>query len=115
MTRKSRLELLFEEHMREVCAELDIEEPEREYHFHPTRLWRFDFAFPARKIAVAIEGAVWTRGRHNRGAGFIADCEKYNEAERLGWHVYRMPGPWVEGGRAARLIRRVLCESGSST
>lgn len=108
--KKSQLERLFAIHMEELTERHGIELPKEEHHFHPTRRWRFDFAWPQRKVAVEIEGGVWTRGRHTRGAGFIADCEKYNEAARLGWRVFRMPGPWVEGGRAARYMKRVLYE-----
>lgn len=61
----------------------------REYRFHPARKWRMDFAFPARRVAVEIEGAVYSRGRHTRGAGYAADCEKYNAAALLGWVVLR--------------------------
>jgi very-short-patch-repair endonuclease len=60
---------------------------EREYHFHPTRKWRFDFAWPSQLVAVEIDG----RGRHQTVAGVRADCEKHNEAARLGWRVLRFP------------------------
>lgn len=63
--------------------------PEREFVFCPGRRWRFDFAYPDRKIAVECEGACWTQGRHTRGSGFIKDCEKYNMASRLGWRILR--------------------------
>lgn len=109
--RRERLESKFALQMKVLAQERDIEEPVREHGFHPTRLWRFDFAWPERKVAVEVEGGIWTRGRHTRGAGFIGDCEKYNEAARLGWRVFRMPGPWVEGGRAARYMEKVLCVS----
>jgi len=66
-----------------------LPQPEKEYRFHPTRKWRFDFAYPAQKIAIEIEGAVWFAGRHTRGSGFLADCEKYNTAVSLGWKVFR--------------------------
>lgn len=62
-----------------------------EHRFHPKRRWRFDVAFPALKVAVEIEGGVYTGGRHTRGSGFIKDCEKYNEASALGWTVVRIP------------------------
>jgi very-short-patch-repair endonuclease len=59
--------------------------PEREYVFHPTRKWRFDFAWPDIKLAVEIEG----RGRHQSFGGFEKDAEKYNAAAKLGWRVMR--------------------------
>ncbi len=60
-----------------------------EFRFHPTRKWRFDFAWPEHKVAMEIEGAVWVRGRHTRGSGFVKDMEKYNAAASLGWRVFR--------------------------
>lgn len=66
-----------------------LPEPVREYRFHPTRRWRFDFAWPDAKVAVECEGGIWSRGRHVRGRGFESDCEKYNAATLLGWRVFR--------------------------
>ena len=63
--------------------------PVTEYRFHPTRRWRFDFAWPEHKLAVEIEGGAWTGGRHTRGSGFVGDCDKYNAATILGWRVLR--------------------------
>lgn len=63
--------------------------PLEEYRFHPTRKWRFDFAYPNKKIAIEAEGGVFTRGRHSRGVGLSNDCEKYNAATILGWKVLR--------------------------
>ena len=53
------------------------------------RRWRFDYACLIRKIAIEVEGGVWSGGRHTRGAGFIADMTKYNRATSLGWRVLR--------------------------
>ena len=60
-----------------------------EHRFHPVRKWRFDFAFPSQMVAFEFEGGVFTQGRHSRGVGLSADCDKYNEAQRMGWKVYR--------------------------
>ena len=61
----------------------------KEYRFHDKRKWRFDYAFPNEKIAIEIDGGVWTLGRHNRPKGYIADLEKFNEAAALGWVVLK--------------------------
>jgi very-short-patch-repair endonuclease len=63
-----------------------------EHKFHDTRKWRFDFAHEEAKVAIEIEGAVWTGGRHTRGSGYVKDCEKYNEATFSGWAVIRLTG-----------------------
>lgn len=61
----------------------------KEYKFHPTRRWRFDYAIPKHKIALEVEGGVWTGGRHTSPKGFLGDIEKYNTATLMGWRVFR--------------------------
>ena len=82
--------------------------PYREYRFHPTRRWRFDFAWPAQKVAVEIEGGVFSRGRHTRGSGFVKDCEKYNNAALMGWTVLRFAQPHLKDLSALRFTQRAL-------
>ena len=94
-----------------LLAEIEqnnLPKPEREYRFHPKRKWRFDFAWPEIKAAVEVEGGIWITGRHNRGQGFIDDCEKYNEAALLGWTVLRFPGDWVADGQAIKYLERLI-------
>lgn len=61
----------------------------KEYKFHPTRRWRFDYAIPEHKIALEVEGGVWTGGRHTSPKGFLGDIDKYNTATLMGWRVFR--------------------------
>ncbi|MDH4127357.1 MAG: endonuclease domain-containing protein [Spirochaetota bacterium] len=60
-----------------------------EYKFCSSRRWRFDYAILEHKIAIEIEGGIFTQGRHTRGKGFSGDMEKYNEAVKSGWSVLR--------------------------
>jgi len=83
-------------------------EPVREHVWHPTRKWRFDFAFTDRQVAVEIEGGVYIQGRHTRGRGIIEDMQKYNEATRLGWQVYRFPVDAVKDGSAIQYMEGIL-------
>lgn len=81
---------------------------EFEYKFHPTRKFRFDYAFPHAKIALEIEGGVWIGGRHTSGAGFTKDMEKYNEAGLLGWKIFRVTPQQVKNGQAIMLLERIF-------
>ena len=80
--------------------------PVREHQFHPTRKWRFDFAFPDDMLAVEIEGGV--NGRHHRFSGFAKDAEKYNAAALLGWRVLRFTTSMVMSGEAINTTRKAL-------
>ena len=70
--------------------------PEREFQFHPTRKWSFDFAFPDCGVAIELEGGAGTGGRHTTFTGFANDCEKYNAAAERGWLVLRYTGAMLK-------------------
>ena len=90
--------------------------PESEYRFHKTRKWIFDFAWKDKMIAMEIDGGTWVRGRHSRGKGARADAEKQNEANLLGWTVYRATTDMVRDGTALQIIERALrCDKQQST
>jgi len=82
--------------------------PEREYRFAPPRRWRADFAWPDDGVLLEVEGGVHRQGRHTRGAGFEADCEKYNSAELGGWTVLRVTAKHVRSGEALAWVERAL-------
>lgn len=86
---------------------LDVE---KEYRFHPTRKWRFDYAISAIKLAVEVEGGVWTGGRHTSSKGFLGDMEKYNEAALLGWCLIRITPDRLLTSKTIELIKRRLKE-----
>ena len=73
-----------------IWHSLGLPEPTLEYRFDAKRRWRFDYAWPAQKVALEVEGGVFTRGRHTRGAGFLKDIDKYNAATLAGWKVLRV-------------------------
>lgn len=85
-----------------------LPEPVTEHRFHPVRRWRFDYAFLDHKVAVEIEGGVWSGGRHTRGKGFLGDLEKYNTAQKMGWKVYRFTPQQLRSGETANFLMEVL-------
>lgn len=92
-----------------LCRAEGLPTPEREYRFCPDRMWRADFAWPDARLLVEVEGGVWTRGRHTRGAGYVGDLEKYNRATLDGWRVLRYAGDMLRDAPAQ--IRAMLAKS----
>ncbi len=82
-------------------------ELEKEFRFHPTRKWRADFAHLPSRTLIEIEGGIYVNGRHNRGAGFAADLEKYFEATLAGWRVIRLGPDELTANCIARLVSLV--------
>lgn len=80
----------------------------REYQFHDSRKWRFDLAFPVRRVAIEVDGGAFIAGRHARGAGIRSDCEKFSEAAAMGWRVLRVLPEHVESGQALAWLERAL-------
>ncbi len=80
---------------------------EKEFRFHPVRKWRADFAHLPSRTLIEIEGGIYVNGRHNRGAGFAADLEKYLEAALAGWRVVRLGSNELTTAHVERLVALV--------
>ena len=88
--RRANLPKITPKDMFSIWVEKELGIPcEKEHKFHPVRKWRFDYAIPDYKIALEVEGGVWTGGRHTSPKGFLGDIEKYNTATLMGWIVLR--------------------------
>lgn len=108
---------------------------QREYRFHPTRRWRYDFYLeaedkyadwpeppfgvnllppeepPKRKILVDVQGGLYmrgTRGKHARPAGYRNDAEKMHAAQQMGYQVIYVTADMVTDGTALKMIREAL-------
>jgi len=103
------LEAIFARDIRAI----KLPEATREFKFHPSRKWRFDFAWPDRKIAVEIDGGTGNiRGRHVRPAGFRSDCKKNNAATLLGWRILRGDSTMVRDGSLLAFVEKLLQAEG---
>lgn len=74
--------------------------------------WRFDFAWPAQKLAVEVEGGAFVGGRHTRGTGFREDLLKYHHAMVMGWNIYRCEGWLIQHGHVMDFLTRFLKQEG---
>lgn len=91
-----------------LCKQARLPSVTTELRFAPPRKWRFDYAWPEAKVALEVEGGVWTRGRHTRGAGYIKDMEKYSEAACLGWRILRVTPDQLATMSTISLVKRAL-------
>ena len=80
----------------------------KEYIFHPTRKWRFDYAWLDLKVALEVHGGVFTNGRHTRGKGFTEDKVKMNEAQLLGWIVIEATTAQVKNGQMLKWVNDAI-------
>lgn len=86
--------------------------PVPEFRFAPPRKWRFDYCWPAQRLALEVDGGAWLAGgggRHNRARGFLADMVKLNRAACLGYRVLRCtPRQFAAGALVLDLIAEAL-------
>lgn len=84
-------------------------EPDREVELIPGRKFRWDFAWPAHRLAVEVQGGEWmAKGGHNSAQGLQRDCEKLALATLAGWRQLSVTGSMVRSGRALSLIECAL-------
>ena len=109
-TRQSANSLQIKDVFTTICkTDLKVE-CVKEHRFHPKRKWRFDYAIPEYKIALEVEGGVWTGGRHIRAQGFLGDMEKYNTATLMGWRVFRTTPDDLYKMATINLLRQAINE-----
>lgn len=85
-----------------------LPEPQREVLFHSTRKWRFDYAWPNLRVALEVEGGIWTGGAHGRGTGISRDIEKYNYATAMGWAVLRTTPSKLSTGETIAFLKATM-------
>jgi hypothetical protein len=107
---------------------------ERQYRFHPDRMWRLDFAIPSHKISIDIQGGSFGRvvvcnhcnrqvmrsrkdgapyavregGGHNTGKGLKNDAEKLNALTVLGWRPLIFTPEHIKDRYAITLLAELM-------
>ncbi len=82
--------------------------PMVEFKFHPNRRWRFDFCWPDKLIALEVQGGLFIRGAHSRGAYIVKSQEKYNHAALMGWRIFYFQPKEFNDGTAIEILDQVF-------
>ena len=96
-----------------LCRSAGLPEPIPEYRFAwetIRRRWRIDyyFEYKDRKVALEVEGGVWTSGRHVHPSGFLKDMEKYNALTLHGIFLLRTTPAELMSEKTVGILRSVL-------
>lgn len=103
-----------------LCRAHGLPAPVPEHQFALPRRFAFDWAWPAAKVALEIEGGLFGIGkpcpvcRRRKVAGHSSveriktDVEKYNLAALAGWRVIRALPEQVESGEVMATLRQAL-------
>jgi hypothetical protein len=87
-----------------ICRDQQWPEPVAEYRFAPPRRWRFDLCWRDHGLAVEVQGALFSGGRHVRGAALVREFEKLNVAAVRGWTVLLVLPVQLTDGTLSRLL-----------
>ena len=92
-----------------LCMTHSIPLPVRQHQFaKPDRKWALDFAWPDARLGLEVEGGIWSRGKHGRGAGILKDMEKANGLAVRGWRLLRVTPDQLLTPDTLDLIRTAL-------
>lgn len=105
----SELETAFESYIRFLAPDLAAGMV-AQHPVGPGRKFRFDYAFPAARLGIELEGGLYSGGAHARPAGILRDMEKNNFAVLHNWRVLRYSTQHVTGDPEGMIaqIRTVL-------
>lgn len=77
---------------------------EREVRLIPGRRYRTDILVD--RLAIEVDGATYSQGRHARGSGIATDCEKQCLIVIHGYTPMRVTGDQVRSGQALLWIEQ---------
>ena len=104
-----------------TAAKLPMPVAEYEFAKAEGRKFRWDFSWELEsspywcmdcgrdtKLALEIQGGVWSRGAHGRGTGIVRDMEKFSLGAALGWRLLLVQPKDLCTPATMDLIRRAL-------
>ena len=92
----------------QLCVAAGLPEPVPEYQFASPRKWRFDWALVNEKIAIEIQGGIFTGGRHVRGPSLLKEMEKLNAAACIGWRIIYLTPQQFNSGHGVGLFLKAI-------
>lgn len=75
----------------------------------PDRKYRFDFANTEAKVAIEIQGGIWTKGGHSTGKGILRDTRKGREAIFAGWTLFQVCADDITFPELSRIADYMVC------
>lgn len=87
-----------------------LPEPVRQFKPLVDRRYRCDFAFPDHNLLVEVDGGGFVSGRHTRGKGFEADCERRNLLTLAGYRTLHVTGKHIDSGEAIGWLEKALAD-----
>lgn len=81
---------------------------EREFKFKSDRKFRFDFAHPATRVAIEIQGARWVKSAHSSGGGIERDCIKFSIAASCNWLVFPFTDSMIGNTTYLNLVAKTI-------
>ena len=91
-----------------LCEAAGLPRPVAEYRFAPPRRWRIDWAFLDAKIALEVQGGLFSGGRHVRGAALLKEHEKLNALAIAGYRVLFVTPQQFAAGDAIALVQKAI-------
>lgn len=88
-----------------------LPQPVFEFCFYEGRKWRFDISFPDHKVAVEVQGGIFSGGAHVRGPALLKEYEKANYAAASGWLLLHTIPRDVATQEMVRLIRAAMAHA----
>ena len=88
----SPLELEFDNLWNCLHPDIDLD---TEVRLISDRRFRFDYVHLRSKVAVEVNGGIWTGGGHSSGKGLLRDYEKLNLAQSQGYYVFFLSGEMI--------------------